>query len=422
MSNTIVIKKEEKSVIKIFAIVAALLAMTVGVQAQQRAMYSQYMMNKFLINPAYAGENDFFEASTNFRHQWVGIVDAPRTYAITVNGPITVEQWGVGGGIYNDVTGPTSKSGIFGTSAYHLHLNDELRIALGVSAGIMQYKVDGTKVTVFDPGDQIISNARLTSIVPDIGAGIKFYKRDKFHVGLSVPQAMQSDIVFVDNQPKLSNLVNHVFLNGGYIFKLNDDFNIEPSALVKFSPPGIGQLDVGTRIMYRQLIWLGAVYRTEDAFSAIVGFSAPNNKIHFGYAYDFTTSNLKNYSFGTHEIMITARFGEKSTYQRKGKNKRNELQELMSQMEDEEQKARDREEEIRREKARQKEIKDSIQVLVKKDKELREKVRFLREQAKLLGFDSPKNENYGRRIDYLNLLEDIKSNYAKKEDLEKQLK
>ncbi len=48
---------------------------------QQLPVYSQYMMNKFLINPAVAGSEGYTAFNLTSRKQWLGIKDAPLTFA-----------------------------------------------------------------------------------------------------------------------------------------------------------------------------------------------------------------------------------------------------------------------------------------------------------------------------------------------------
>jgi type IX secretion system PorP/SprF family membrane protein len=400
-----------------------LLMFTVEANAQQRPLYSQYMLNQYIINPAYTGLNDYYVASTNYRYQWVGIEDAPRTYALTVHGPGKSEKYGLGGSLYNDVTGPTSKSGMYLSYAYHFQVSTNQKVSMGLSGGIMQYKVDGTKVTVFDQGDQVLSNSRLTTLIPDFGWGVYWHQEDKFYLGLSTPQFIQSRISFTENGIKSPSILTvHYFLNGAYTFNLGDNFDIEPSFLVKYSYPTEVQIDAGARIIFKEFIWLGAVFRTDDAISAIIGFNTPNDQLSFGYSYDITTTNLSNYSFGTHELMVTAKFGKKKAYASKGKAKKSEFEQLQLKMEVKENEEFEREESKRAEEEKQLQLRKEIKELTEKDKMLRAKIRDFREQAKILGYDSPTHEDYGRRDLYLNTLEEIKENYAKKKALEAQLK
>jgi hypothetical protein len=67
------------------------------------------------------------------------------------------------------------------------------------------------------------------------------------------------------------------------------------------------QFDAGVKFDWRDQIWLGASYRHKDAVSFLGGFAYKDFLV-IAYSYDMTTSNLKNYSDGTHEMMVGVRF------------------------------------------------------------------------------------------------------------------
>ncbi len=353
-----------------------LVVATITINAQQKALYSQYMLNKYIINPGVTGTKDHFVASTNFRYQWLGFVDAPRTYALTVHGPMSSGKFGIGGSIYNDVTGPTSKTGIYLTFAKQVQLNSKQKLSFGLSGGLLQFKIDGTKLTVFEPGDQVLTNQRMTSMLPDFGFGAYWYEDDKFYLGISTPQFIQSKISFTENNvTSLSNLTVHYFLNGGYTFHINSDFDVEPSVLVKYSAPVDIQFDLGTRIIFKDNVWLGVVYRTQDAISAVVGYTTADDKLSFGYSYDFTQSNVRNYSTGTHEIMLSAKFGKKRAYQARGKAKRSEFQRLRDEKEEYSPSETEKQPEVD---AETEKLKKELKLLEGKDKSLRNQLRQLK--------------------------------------------
>ncbi len=399
--------------------------------AQQRPLFTQYLFNQYLINPAYTGIYDHFVATTNYRYQWAGLVDAPRTYSLSVHGPNNAQNFGIGGSLYNDVTGPTSKTGAYLSYAYHFKISSSQKIALGLSGGIMQYRVDGTKITVFDQGDLVLSNNRLTTLVPDFGIGAYWYKKDKFYLGVSVPQFIQSELDFTNNNVKtVSKLTSHYFVNGGYKFTLNSNFSVEPSCLIKFSYPVNPQFDIGVRGFFKEIIWLGAVFRTQDAVSMMLGLNTPDKRFSFGYAYDFTTTNIANYSNGTHEFMITGRFKSKKAYSAKGNDKKSEFEKLQKKFEAIEL------EEFNKEQEKQKELdslnnakknfdkkglEEQILELENKDKTLRNQVRIIREEAKAQGFSTANQAGFSKQNEYLNLLEEIKKNHKKKEELKAKL-
>jgi type IX secretion system PorP/SprF family membrane protein len=290
------------------SIVILLLAF-VKASAQQLPQYSNYMINDYVMNPAIGGSNPFFEGKSNNRYQWIGITDAPRTYILSVNGPTKNLNMGLGGILFTDIVGPTRRTGLYGSYAYHLKVSDKVKISLGISAGILQFMVDGSKITLRDPADNVISGGLQSVIIPDFGAGIYAYSKDKkWYVGASVPQILQNKLRFFDNgTATLSKLATHAYGTAGYKFDITDDIQIEPSACVKYVKPAPLQFDIGVRAIYKDKVWLGGAFRYLDAVSAMVGYTMQEN-ITFAYSYDFTMTNIKKYSTGTHELMIGIKF------------------------------------------------------------------------------------------------------------------
>ena len=281
----------------------------VVVKAQQLPQYSNYMINDYVMNPAIGGTNDYFEGKSNNRYQWMGITDAPRTYILSVNGPSKNLKVGVGGMLFTDIVGPTRRTGFYLSYAYHLQVADKVKISFGLSGGILQFMVDGSKITLRDPADMVISNGLQSVLVPDFGAGIYAYSTDhKWYIGASVPQILQNRLKFFDNTTtSLSTLATHYYASAGYNFNIGEDFKIEPSTCIKYVKPAPVQFDLGLRGIYKDKFWIGGAFRYLDAISAMVGFTMQGN-ITFAYSYDFTTTNIKKYSTGSHELMIGIKF------------------------------------------------------------------------------------------------------------------
>jgi type IX secretion system PorP/SprF family membrane protein len=283
-----------------------------GLFAQQLPLFSQYMLNDYFQNPAIAGSRNYFDAASINRLQWIGITDAPRTYCLSMNGPITKKNMGVGGYLYSDIAGPTRRTGASGSYAYHIKLQEKIKLSLSVSAGIMQFAVDGSKLTLNDPSDYAL-NIYHSVVVPDLGTSFYLYGTPKengtgnWWFGGYAPQIFPAKLNLFQTPAPLGTLATHLYFTGGYKLFLTDEFSAEPSFLVKIVSPVPVQVDIGTRVIYKQKAWLGATYRTHDAMSFMAGYIYKDN-ISFGYAYDFTTSGLKKYTDGTHELYIGLRF------------------------------------------------------------------------------------------------------------------
>jgi len=293
-------------------IISLLLLCGSSLFSQQLPHFSQYFLNDFLINPAVAGSRNYFEGVSTHRYQWEGITDAPRTYTLSVNGPTKNRKMGFGGYIFTDHVGPTRRTGIDLSYAYHIKINEKLKLSLGINAGLLQFMIDGSKITLRDEDDAIITNGVQSELVPDAGAGLYLY-HEKYYFGFSAPQLLNTKVEFFDEgENPTGTLPSHFFVTGGYKYKATDDFTIEPIVFVKYVKPAPVQFEGTLRIIYKSQVWISGTYRDLDAITASLGFFL-NNSFTIAYAYDFTTTNLKNYSDGSHEIMIGARFYSKKT-------------------------------------------------------------------------------------------------------------
>jgi type IX secretion system PorP/SprF family membrane protein len=281
---------------------------TGDIVAQQLPQYTQYQMNDFVLNPAIAGKNkDYWDCRSNNRYQWQGITDAPRTYILSAHGPFKNRKMGIGGTLFTDIVGPTRRVGFNMAYSYHLKLNDQYQLNLGLSAGILQYSVDGHKLTLYDNDDLILVSQYRSAVTPDFGAGAYLHS-DKLFVSFSVPQFYEAEVKLQGlTHSTLSRIKPHYYTMAGYTFDLNDDFQVEPSVLVKYMKPTPVKVDVSVRGIYKKQMWLGLTYRTHDAICAMLGVWY-KNWLMFGYGYDYTTTNLRKYSTGTHEITLGLRF------------------------------------------------------------------------------------------------------------------
>ncbi|MBL4703598.1 MAG: type IX secretion system membrane protein PorP/SprF [Flavobacteriales bacterium] len=291
-----------------------IIVLTAGVvYGQQLPQYSQYLFNDYAYNPAVGGSNSYIDVKSNHRYQWVGITDAPRTYTLSANGPSKNQKHGFGGYIVTDHVGPTRRTGMQMSYAYHFKLTKGIKMSMALSAGFLQLKLDGHKIQLHDAGDNVIVDGVMTAVMPDAKFGLYIYDEEKtWFFGASAPQIIRSKIKFRNYGYSNSSLAAHYYISGGYKFDFGD-FAVEPSVLVKYADPAPVQVDAMARIIYKKNFWLGAAYRTNDAVSTMIGYTYKNN-IMLGFSYDFTTTNLRNYSSGVYEIMLGIKFTRSKTF------------------------------------------------------------------------------------------------------------
>ncbi len=288
------------------AVVIMLLCLPSLTGAQQLPVYTQFMFNSYVFNPAEAGTHNFYQVRLNNRFQWIGIPDAPQTNSLSVYGPHTERDMGFGGYIFNDATGPTSRNGLYGSYAYNLPAWGNVRLSMGLSAGILQNRVDGSKIVLLDPFDPALQNTVASAFSPDATVGLYLYSSD-FHVGFSAHQLFINKLNLFDEGTGLNRLKAHFYLTGGYRYYIGPDFALEPSVIVRGSTPTPVQADINLRAHYQDLLWLGVSFRSKDAVSFLVGYTH-ENRFHFGYSYDMSFSPIRHHNSGSHEIFVGMRF------------------------------------------------------------------------------------------------------------------
>lgn len=287
---------------------SVLVASVINAAGQQLPQLTQYQFNDYVFNPAVAGSRPFFELRSGHRYQWVGIQDAPRTFTFSGTTPIGTKM-GVGGYLFTDIVGPTRRTGIQLSYAYHLRLTEDVKLSLSVSAGLLQFLIDGSKIQFHDPGDPVMDDQLRGDLLPDAKFGFLVYG-ERFWFGATAPQLLQNKVYFLDEANEtLSRMEDHYYAMGGYRFQLGGDWRLEPSFLVKYTSPVPAKLDLNATVRYKDTVWLGAGYRTNDAYCAMVGYWLKKT-FQFGYSYDIISSNLRNYSTGTHEVMLAITLGK----------------------------------------------------------------------------------------------------------------
>ena len=271
--------------------------------AQQDALYSQYMFNTLIINPAYAGSRDVLSATALHRRQWINVDGAPITTTFSVDAPFHNEKIGLGLTLINDKIGVSTNTGIFANYAYRIRLKEKGVLALGLSAGASQFRTNLADVQTssnnrtFDPA--FAENQ--TKLLPNFGVGI-YYTTDKFYLGLSLPHLLNN---------KLANArakqFRHLFFAMGTVVKLTNNLKVKPSLLYKYVNAAPMQLDLNCNFWFYDVLALGVSYRTDKTLIGMLEIQA-TPQFRVGYAYDMNFSKLSTLNTGSHEIMMRYEF------------------------------------------------------------------------------------------------------------------
>lgn len=272
--------------------------------AQQLPIYTNYVLSDYAYNPAVAGSKIVPVASINYRNQWAGFTDAPKTSLVSLHSGIGKQKKiGLGLLINSDKTGLIGKTSGYLTFAYHVKLNNTYKLGLGVSVGMVQYRIRLYDAKIADSGDELLTGNVLSNNVFDSNGGLYLYS-DKLFFGVSTYQFLGNKIKWKDSK---SNLSPHLFITLGYTFGLSKTISLQPTALIKFNKPSPIQPELTVRAFYKKMYWIGTSLRIKDAFSFLAGVTV-KDKFSIGYAYDIPVSKIRSYTSGSHEIVLSYKF------------------------------------------------------------------------------------------------------------------
>lgn len=306
-----------------------------ALNAQQDAMFTKYMFNSLVYNPAYAGAKDHMSIGLLHRTQWWGIDGAPTTQSLTLHTPMKNERVGIGFSAINDDIGPTHTIQANLSYAYRIPVGKS-KLSIGIQGGVMNWRADWSKLSLEDQVDEAYAESDPSYWLPNFGAGVYFYN-PKFYVGLGVPHLIEYDLRETDiNTSQWAKQYRHYFFSTGAAFPLNGDMLIfKPSILVKnvgllsslskdeayqnYGAPT--EFDIDLSLLFYQALWVGVSFRSAiEAFDDTSSFDSVDiwasyylaNGLRIGAAYDYTLTKLQGPAEGSFEIMLGYEFNYKS--------------------------------------------------------------------------------------------------------------
>lgn len=291
-------------------ILALLFVFLIGgeVNAQQDAMYSQYMFNGLVLNPAYAGSRNSLSVTALLRRQWVSIPGAPQTETISAHGNSRNDRFGFGASIINDRISFISQTWYNGHYAFRIPMRKGT-LALGLQGSLYNFRVNWEEAYTIDPNDDVVVAFSRNLLLPNVGFGM-YYATDRAYIGASMPHMLihslnrgRPKVSFFDIGDDLPGLYQHSFLTAGYVVDVNENIKFKPSLLVKYHRTAPIQFDLNATLLWYDRLWTGVSYRTRDGFVAMVEYQF-NSMIRAGYAYDYPFTQLNRFTSGSHEIML----------------------------------------------------------------------------------------------------------------------
>ncbi len=274
--------------------------------AQQLQSSSFYEVQSLIHNPSMVGTQKTNVVGLTYRTQWSGISGAPKTATAFGSFELPKLKAGIGGFIYNDVTGPTSRTGINLSIAKHINFSNGAKFSIGIENKLQQYAINRAKLTTTLGADPALGTSD-NKFKYDAGFGVA-YVSSTFTVGASVSQLVQSKLNFYEGNlttTAQARLYRHYYLHGSYTWNVDGVTTITPNALAIYLPNAPFEFMGGIRVEHNETLWWGIGYRNKQSVTLNAGVNL-NKKLTVGYAYDSYLTPISNFDGGSagHEFIL----------------------------------------------------------------------------------------------------------------------
>ncbi len=298
---------------------------------QQTPQFTQFLENRYMLNPATTGLVEDAYGTIGYRKQWAGFGEEPTTFYVglqkgivktteKIHQPLALRtsnpsnyhftqkeagrskvKHGLAGYFTSDSYGDFKKSGINASYAAHFDLSKTMHFAVGSSIGYNNLIFAGgnhLEVATDATYDRFATENNQRAMF-DLNIGAYLY-HDQFFVGYSTGQLLGDKISF--NSATVQALKTHHNIMAGYIYTTEKELKLTTSAYLKSVAESPLTYDINVRMDYKKYI-AGITYRSQDAIALMAGYQL-SELIRLSYSYDLNTSHLNQYSAGGHEVVL----------------------------------------------------------------------------------------------------------------------
>lgn len=283
----------------------ALLVVTITIlaclqlHAQDQRVFSQFFMNPYIYNPAYAGVDGHSVFYALYRQQYAGLDGAPQLSHINFHTPLR-NNLAVGALAFNESEGPLTTSGAKFTAGYFFEVDKNHYLRFGLSLGGGYSYFDQSK---FDSGNDVAFQDLPNSsfVTADFGVTYHF---DQFNVGLSLPNLLGREAIAGEAFAAVSvNPLHNMMIKANYRGHVAHNIAIEPHILYRFSTENMPQFEIATVVHLMHVAWAGLGYRQDAGAVGLIGFKVKET-FGIGIAYEIGNSDINSVTGGTTEIHI----------------------------------------------------------------------------------------------------------------------
>lgn len=289
-----------------------------------------------LYNPAFAGVESYGDLKLGYRYQWTGFKEnAPKfinlSYNVRLKQPVDLNLnalrtsqggskgkskipkskqtvQGLGMNVFNEQVGLIDRLGGGITYALHYPVSKTMRLAAGTTVMVENTKVDVSKIYLGsdadpDPFYDNLLRGGSNHTEANVRAGLLLYS-PRFYVGASYypiwkTEVKSSDLSFEDSYYRAS-------AQFGLAFPMRQGVTVKPSVMALLQTNDKLLIDYNVKMYFQQKLWMGLTYRDVESGIASAGLTI-NDMFSAGYSYEFSTGKLRQFSSGSHELVLSVR-------------------------------------------------------------------------------------------------------------------
>ncbi len=283
-----------------------------SINAQQDPQFTQWFMEPASFNPAVAGNSELTCVSGTYRNQWQGLDRDPNTSMLTAHTFVDKLKGGVLLSFYNDALGQEENTMARLGYAYHLEpLSNGAIVSVGLAASMFSKTLGNDWIAIDGyENDTAIPNNESSSSAIDLDFGLFIRKPGSFYAGISATHLLERELEGLSINPR-----RHLYFMGGYDYPLNGDYLVLRANVLAKTDFSATIQDININILWDNMVWAGISFRPGDAVAPTIGVeyatedkqrnSYSKQVFRLGYSYDATTSELSNYSDGSHEVFLS---------------------------------------------------------------------------------------------------------------------
>ena len=287
---------------------------------QQEAIFSQYHMNRFLINPAVAGTNYFHSIYTNMRFQWTGLPNAPKTGLVSFH--TKFNNIGLGGMLFSDRVASLDRFGFNFAYAYHSKM-EKYNLSIGLAGQYQRFSLDKSAMSGLEHEDDLVVYEAIDGLnVYDANLGL-YFSDENMYVGFSIPNIIQAKLATLGTDTNtLAQLSRQYLFTAGYRYHPKKSaFSVTPSILLRKTRASAFQADLTLKLgMLNEKFFTAFTYGTSETVTVLMGYQIMDEGM-VAYSYDYSIGDLYQFTRGSHEISFLWELGRQNFIKNQGRKR-----------------------------------------------------------------------------------------------------